>query len=157
MEYQRLIERTRQLTLMNDLYMAKFFDGQPRCAEAVLRAVLDKPTLKVVRLSVEHELVSIGTRSIWLDVDALDAEGRRYDIEVQRDPARASPQRARFHAALLDGTLSTRERALRNRPNATWCSSRTAQPCATVSPWSTSSACASKRGRLLATVRTSCT
>lgn len=99
MENRRLMERTKQLTLMNNLYMAKFFDGQPRCAETVLRAVLGKPTLKVVGLSVEHELVSIGARSVWLDVDALDAEG----IEVQRDPARASPQRARFHTALLDG------------------------------------------------------
>lgn len=102
MDNRELAERARRLTLMNNLYMAKFFDGQPRCVEAVLRAVLGRPTLEVVDMSVERELVSIGARSIWLDVSAVDAEGRHYDIEVQRDPTRARPQRARFYAALLD-------------------------------------------------------
>ncbi len=101
---QSLEERVRQLTLMNNLYMAKFFEGQPQCAEAVLRAVLGKPSLHVVGLTVERELVSIGSRSVWLDVSAVDQDGRLYDIEVQRDLNRATPRRARLHAALMDAS-----------------------------------------------------
>lgn len=89
-------------TLMDDLYMAKFFEGQPRCAEVVLRAVLGNPSLRVISVNVRHDVLSLGSRSVQLDIAAEDEDGRLYDVEVQRDPGRAEPQRARLYAALID-------------------------------------------------------
>ncbi len=89
-------------TLMDDLYMAKFFEGQPRCAEVVLRAVLGNPSLRVISVDVRRDVLSLGSRSVQLDIAAEDEDGRLYDVEVQRDPGRAEPQRARLYAALID-------------------------------------------------------
>lgn len=99
---RRYAARIARLTLMDDLYMSKFFDGQTQCAEEVLKAVLGKPDLHVLQANAERPLVNLETRSARVDVLAVDDEGRRYDIEVQRDLNRASPQRARFNAALMD-------------------------------------------------------
>ena len=89
-------------TLMDDLYMAKFFEGQPCCAEVVLRAVLGNPSLRVISVDVRRDVLSLGSRSVQLDIAAEDEDGRLYDVEVQRDPGRAEPQRARLYAALID-------------------------------------------------------
>lgn len=89
-------------TLMDNDYMVRFFDGQPRCVEAVLRAILEMPELHVESTVAEHEIVSLLSRSARLDVMATDADGRRYDIEVQRDLNDATPRRARFYSSLMD-------------------------------------------------------
>ncbi len=102
MEWSDDLGLVAKTTLMNDLYMATFFEDQPRCAEEVLRAVLDKPDLCVLSVDVKRDVLSLGARSVQLDVVATDEDGRFYDIEVQRDPRRANPQRARFYAALVD-------------------------------------------------------
>lgn len=91
-----------RFTLMDDAYMAKFFDGQPRCAEAVLRPILGIPDLEVETAETHRDLANLQGRAAVLDVFATDGEGRVYDIEVQRDAARATPRRARFYASLMD-------------------------------------------------------
>lgn len=57
-----------KLTLMDDMFMGKFFEGQPRCAEEVVRAILGKPSLKVRSVRTKHELVSLQARSVQLDI-----------------------------------------------------------------------------------------
>ncbi len=104
------------LTLMDDIFMGAFFEGQPQCAEEVLRAVLDKPSLKVLSLDVKRELTSFQARSVQLDVFAIDEDGTLYDIEVQRDPERAKPQRARFYAALMDSEALAKGDGFENLP-----------------------------------------
>ena len=91
-----------RFTLMDDAYMAKFFEGQPRCAEAVLRPLLGIPDLEVVSLETHHDVVSLQGRSASLDVFATDGRGAVYDIEIQRDLRDAMPRRARFYASLID-------------------------------------------------------
>lgn len=44
-------------------------------------------------------------RSIILDVHAVDAQKREYDIEVQRADAGADVHRARFHSSMLDSKM----------------------------------------------------
>ena len=83
-----------KLTLMDDMFMGKFFEGQPRCAEEVVRAILGKPSLKVRSVRTKHELVSLQARSVQLDILATGEEGRLCNIEVQRDLRRATPPRA---------------------------------------------------------------
>ena len=45
------------------------------------------------------------SRSITLDIYAEDQLGKKYNIEVQRSDAGASPKRARFHSSMLDTKL----------------------------------------------------
>lgn len=44
-------------------------------------------------------------RSIILDVHAVDAQKREYDIEVQRADAGADVHCARFHSSMLDSKM----------------------------------------------------
>ena len=44
----------------------------------------------------------VGGRSITLDIEAVDADGKVYDIEVQRASAGADVHRARFHSSMID-------------------------------------------------------
>lgn len=108
--------RIASFTLMDDLYMRKFFDGQPQCAEAVLRAVLDRSDLRVLTVDVDHGEISLEARSARLDVLAIDVDGRRYDVEIQRDTAQAHPKRARFYAALMDAEALPRGAAFEELP-----------------------------------------
>lgn len=89
-------------TLMDNVYMAKFFEGQTACVEELLRAVLDMPDLRVTKFEVEHEVANVLAHSARLDVLAEDSDGRLYDIEIQHDLKRATPRRARFYLSLLD-------------------------------------------------------
>jgi len=75
------------------------------CTEQVLRIIMDKPDLKVLKVETQYDLKSLSGRSLELDVKAVDARGKMYDIEVQRDSKGASPRRARYHSALLDSDL----------------------------------------------------
>lgn len=43
-----------------------------------------------------------GGRSVCLDAYATDAEGKKYDIEIQKNDYGADPHRARYHLGALD-------------------------------------------------------
>lgn len=48
---------------------------------------------------------SAASRSIKLDVRAEDADGKLYNIEIQRSDRGAGAKRARFHSSALDGGM----------------------------------------------------
>lgn len=88
--------------LMDDTYMNAFFNGQPELVQFVLRIIMNKEHLIVKSVRTQKPLKSIQGRSITLDVDAVDEDGTRYDIEVQQESKGAKPKRARFHSSMMD-------------------------------------------------------
>lgn len=99
---KELKKKIRNFCLMDDLYMNVFFDGQPKLIEIVLRIILDKQDLTVISSTMQKPYKNLLGHSLALDIVAVDSEGRQYDIEVQNDPAEASPQRARLHSSYMD-------------------------------------------------------
>ena len=95
-------EYIASLTIMDNEFMARFFDGQTECVQHLVRTVLDRDDLRVSSSRTLYALPSLTGRSVQLDVHATDSEGRLYDIEVQRDPRGATPRRARLYASYLD-------------------------------------------------------
>ena len=92
----------RSLTIMDNEFMARFFDGQNECVRHLVETVLGRDDLEVSSSRTLFTLPSLTGRSVQLDVHATDSEGRLYDIEVQRDPRGATPRRARLYASYLD-------------------------------------------------------
>lgn len=43
-----------------------------------------------------------GARTICLDAYATDADGKKYDIEIQRADRGAGPHRARYHSSVME-------------------------------------------------------
>ena len=96
------LARIRAFRLIDDDFMKVCFAGSPECVEFVLRTVLDKPTLKVRRITVPSQRTGLRGHSVIFDVLAVDAEGKAYDIEIQRSDRGAGSRRARFYSAALD-------------------------------------------------------
>lgn len=104
--YQTIL---REMTLMSDAFMRNVLKVT-ECAEYVLQVILEKPDLRVVDVVVQKDHKNLQGRSAMLDCVAQDADGNRFDIEVQQDNEGASPKRARFHSGLLDmNTLNPSE------------------------------------------------
>lgn len=92
----------RAFRLMDDDYMAKFFEDNKECTEFVLKIILDNPGLQVESVHSQHEIRNLQGHSVRLDVFAVDAEGKKYDIEIQRSDKGASPKRARYNSSAVD-------------------------------------------------------
>lgn len=90
--------------LLDDDFMTMVFDRNIEATELVLNIILGRADMNVLEVIAQREYKSpiTGGRTIELDVYAQDAEGKIYNIEVQRADAGADVHRARFHSSMLD-------------------------------------------------------
>ncbi|MBQ6657668.1 MAG: PD-(D/E)XK nuclease family transposase [Ottowia sp.] len=99
---EQILAHLQRMRLADNVFMSAFFRHNPQSAQFVLRIIMDKPQLVVTEVCSQDYQPNPGWRAATLDVLATDADGRRINIEVQLDPRRASAQRARFYASLID-------------------------------------------------------
>ena len=90
------------MTLMDDAYFTKYFDGSTECASLMLSVILGQDDLTVESASAQKWLQSVEEHSAKLDVLAHDREGNAYDIEMQKDEKGAGRKRARYYSAMMD-------------------------------------------------------
>ena len=57
--------------------------------------------LKVRTAQVQALLTGMGGRSVWLDIEAEDEDGRIYDLEMQRIAGEVLPKRAVLHLSTI--------------------------------------------------------
>ena len=90
--------------LLDDDFMTMVFDRNTEATELVLNIILGRNDMKVLEVTAQREYRSpvTGGRAIELDIYAQDADGKIYNIEVQRADAGADVHRARFHSSMLD-------------------------------------------------------
>ena len=97
------LARLRELRPMDDDFMRCIFRDNLPLAQLVLRILTGKPDLLVTGLSTQKDLKRlVGARSVCLDAYAEDANGKKYDLEIQRSDAGAGAKRARYHASAMD-------------------------------------------------------
>ena len=90
------------MTLMDDAYFTKYFDGSTECASLMLSVLLGRKDLKVTKATTQKWIEGGDKRSVKLDIYARDGSGRIYDVEIQRAKKGAGRKRARFYSAMLD-------------------------------------------------------
>ena len=95
--YKRKLKRLR---LIDDSFMTRFFRGNIEGTELLVRTILERSDLSIESVSTQETLVNPG-RSVGLDILASDGSGALYNIEVQRDNARADFRRACLHASSI--------------------------------------------------------
>ncbi|MBE5956885.1 MAG: hypothetical protein E7253_10585 [Lachnospiraceae bacterium] len=98
-------QRINALTLMDDDFMTKCFDGDIESVELILRIILKRNDLRVVDVHVQQVIKNLQGKSKILDIYAHDIEGKIYNIEIQNKKEGANPKRARYHSSLLDANL----------------------------------------------------
>lgn len=104
---QEVLKLISEMRLFDDSLMTLVFDRNIPATELLLRILLKREDLQVLEVTAQREYKSPVPkgRSIILDVHAVDAQKREYDIEVQRADAGADVHRARFHSSMLDSKM----------------------------------------------------
>ena len=93
------------MTLMDDEFMTVFFNKRPDLVEYVIRIILERDDLRVTESKTQYEYRGVTTRSVRMDIRAVDDAGRVYDIEIQRSEDGSGERRARMYSSTLDRDL----------------------------------------------------
>lgn len=102
---QERIAKIAQMRLLDDDLMKVAFKDNIPATELVLRIILEDATLNVKSVDIEYVAPNLKGKGIRLDVKAVDAAGKHYDIEIQRSNHGAGERRARYNSSLMDASL----------------------------------------------------
>lgn len=113
---QENLERIKNFRLLDDDFMTKCFENNIECTELLLGIILSKPDLKVHKVVTQYTMKNLQGRSVRLDIYATDSEGKKYNIEIQRDGKGAGRKRARYFKEEKEGieTMCQAMEELRN-------------------------------------------
>ena len=95
-------KRIQEYTLMDDVYMTKFFENNIACAQLVLRIIMGRDDLVVKELHTQHTLENLQGHSVRFDVYTKDGKHMIYDMEIQRADKGAGAKRARYYSSVID-------------------------------------------------------
>ena len=99
------LQRIKELRLMDDDFFSEALDGKTVAVEYILNTVLERDDIKEKSTKAQVEYKSATKRSIKLDIQAEDVNGRLMDIEIQRSDRGSGVRRARFHSSMIDRSL----------------------------------------------------
>ena len=99
------LQKIKELRLMDDDFFSEALDGKTEAVEYILNTVLERDDIKVKSTKAQVEYKSATKRSIKLDIQAEDVNGRLMDIEIQRSERGSGVRRARFHSSMIDRAL----------------------------------------------------
>ncbi len=104
-QHQEDLQRLRGFRLLDDDFLTKCFEGEPKYIQLVLRIVLEIPDLEVVDVRTQVFVENLLNRSVRLDVLATDSTGRKINVEIQRSDKGAGRKRARYNSSMMDANL----------------------------------------------------
>ena len=99
------LQKIKELRLMDDDFFSEALDGKTEAVEYILNTVLERDDIKVKSTKAQVEYKSATKRSIKLDIQAEDVNGRLMDIEIRRSDRGSGVRRARFHSSMIDRSL----------------------------------------------------
>lgn len=74
--------------------------------------------MTIRELKTQYLIKNLQGHSIQTDIFAVDEQGRKYNIEVQRENKGAKPKRARYNNSLMDANTLQRGEAYEELPEA---------------------------------------
>ena len=104
-KHQEDLQRLRGFRLLDDDFLTKCFEGDPKYIQLVLRIVLEKPDLVVEDVRTQVFVENLLNRSVRLDVLATDSLGQTINVEIQRSDKGAGRKRARYNSSMMDANL----------------------------------------------------
>ena len=88
--------------MMDDEFMTKMFENSIPCTELLLQIILEDDKIKVKEVITQAVYKNLQGHDLKLDILAAKEDGTLFNVEVQNRNEGAVPQRARYHASLLD-------------------------------------------------------
>ena len=104
-KHQEDLQRLRGFRLLDDDFLTKYFEGDPKYIQLVLRIILEKPDLVVEDVRTQVFVENLLNRSVRLDVLATDSLGQTINVEIQRSDKGARRKRARYNSSMMDANL----------------------------------------------------
>ena len=95
-------EAIAEFCLLDDEFMTKVFEDNIPCTELLLQKTMQDDTIKVIETTTQKNFKNLQGHDVWLDIVAKKHDGTLFNIEVQNRNEGAVPQRARYHASMLD-------------------------------------------------------
>ena len=105
LQHEKDLERIKEFRLIDDDFMTAVFRDNIRDTEMLLNTILGRSDLQVTRVITQSFLKNLNGRSARIDIHAVDAAGKHYDVEIQRADKGAGFKRARHNSALLDASI----------------------------------------------------
>ena len=88
--------------MRDDEFMTKMFEDNIPCTELLLQIILEDDKIKVKQATTQVSYKNLQGHDLKLDILAEKEDGTLFNVEVQNRNEGAVPQRARYHASLLD-------------------------------------------------------
>ena len=107
------LQRIKELRLMDDDFFSEALDGKTEAVRYILNTVLERDDIKVKSTKAQVEYKSATKRSIKLDIQAEDVNGRLMDIEIQRSDRGSGVRGQGCHSSMIDRALSQQRRRFR--------------------------------------------
>ena len=123
-QHQKNLQRLRGFRPLDDDFLTKCFEEDPKYIQLVLRIVLEMPDLVVVDVRTQVFVENLPNRSVRLDVLATDSTGRKINVEIQRSDKGAGRKRARYNSSMMDANLLQKVRISMCCRKPTLCSSQ---------------------------------
>ena len=102
-EHLKDLQRLRSFRPIDDDFMRCLFHDNIPLVQLVLRIITGKSDLLIISCETQADMKRVtGARSVCLDAYATDANGKKYDLEIQRADIGADPHRARYHSSVMD-------------------------------------------------------
>lgn len=102
---EKLLKRLKGLCLLDDKFMTACLSDDMECIALIVRIVLNNPGIRILEAHTQHVLKNLYGRSLQLDVYAVDEDGHKLNIEIQRAVSGAGFKRARYHSSLIDANI----------------------------------------------------
>ena len=101
---QEYLEFVQVLRPIDDIFMKVIFND-PRCIKLLFNIIFEED-ISITKWHIQDEYRNLHGRTVIMDIVASTENGNIIDVEMERSLKNASPLRARFHASILDSSLS---------------------------------------------------
>ena len=98
---QILQKHIDSLRLIDDIFFRACLKDNPRAAEAIIRVALNMPDAKVESVSIQDESAFPNYRNVRFDLKVRGADGKLFDVEVQKGNDPDLPFRSRYYLSAL--------------------------------------------------------
>ena len=101
---QEYLEFVKALRPIDDIFMKVIFNDQ-HCIELLFNIIFEED-ISITKWHIQDEYRNLHGRTVIMDIVASTENGNIIGVEMERSLKNASPLRARFHASILDSSLS---------------------------------------------------
>lgn len=98
---KKYLDKLKKLTLMSDI-IARNVLKDKTCCEYILQIIMNDPQLTLSEIVIQADYKNLYGRSVELDCFAKSTNEEHFNIEIEQEEKRATPQRARYHLGLMD-------------------------------------------------------